>query len=370
MTMTRPKVILHLITGLEVGGAESMLLKILPRACEGIEHHVCSIIGIGPIGDKLAAKGIRVHHLDLQHPIDLGVTSRLRQQIKAVQPDVLITYLPHADLLGRIVGRAMHVPKIITSIRVKITRSKYLPFFILDGLTSPLVHHYHFNSVATADLHRRYLGIPRRKTTVIPNGIELEQFNNLPDQQEARRVLQLPADKILVCCVARLRRQKGHRYLIQAFRHVTHQYPDAMLVLVGDGEEKQSILAEIDRQEINKNVIMLGNRHDVPHILAAVDIFVLTTLFEGMSNSIMEAMAAGLPIVTTDIPENRELITNGRTGLLHPPRDPLRAADALLELITNKAHREMLGRAAQEDIRARFNIEKIAQRYQTFYEQL
>jgi len=108
--MNYKKKILHLITGLEVGGAETMLLKILPPTKDTADHHVCSITGVGPIGDKLTAAGIPVHHLDLMHSLDLTIIPKLRNLIHEIKPDVLITYLPHADILGRIIGKATGIP--------------------------------------------------------------------------------------------------------------------------------------------------------------------------------------------------------------------------------------------------------------------
>jgi glycosyltransferase involved in cell wall biosynthesis len=362
------KRILHLITGLEVGGAETMLLKILPQTKDVVDHHVCSIIGVGPIGDKLSSAGIPVHHLDLTHSLALSVAAyRLKNIINEIKPDVLITYLPHADLLGRIVGKATGIKTIVGSVRVRLTKSKYLPFFIFDGLTSPLVNHYHFNSRTIANLHRRLLFVSPKKITVIPNAIDVTKYDIQIDTTNKKKELGIPTDKVIIGCVARLRKQKGHPVLLSAFQQVVRKHPDTMLVLAGDGEEKRNIVKTVRKLNLRNNVIMLGNRHDVPEILQVFDIFAVTTLYEGMSNSIMEAMAAHRAIVTTDIPENRELITHNSTGLLVPVRQASATADALIDLIQDQPKRKKLGDEAYKSVLNKFSLEAIVPRYKEFY---
>lgn len=364
------KKILHLITGLEVGGAENMLLKILPRTSDAFDHSVCSIIGVGPIGDKLVAAGIPVYYLDLSQTLDITIIPKLKKIILDLQPDVLVTYLPHADLLGRIIGKLTHVPTIVCSVRVRLTRSKYLPYFILDGLTSLLVNKYHFNSRTIAQLHRKILRVPAGKITVIPNTIDVDLYNLTIDHAAKKKELGLPNDKIIIGCVARLRKQKGHNDLIAAFHQSHSVRPETVLVLVGDGEEKPAILQDIKKYGLADHVIMLGNRHDVPEILQTFDIFAFTTLYEGMSNSLMEAMSARLPILTTDIPENRELITHNVTGLLVPVHDISATASALVRLIDDRDLRRTLSANAYRQVKERFSLEAIIPQYVEFYRHL
>jgi glycosyltransferase involved in cell wall biosynthesis len=344
-----------------------MLLKILPETKQEVDHHVCSIIGVGPIGDKLSSAGIPVHYLDLSHSLDISIIPKLKRLITDLKPEVLITYLPHADLLGRIIGKASGVPTIVGSVRVRLTRSKYLPYFIIDGLTSPLVNHYHFNSKTIASIHHKILMVPYSKITVIPNAIDVSLYDIPVDIAQKKKELGLPDNKLIIGCIARLRKQKGHSYLISAFYEAQRQRPDTTLVLVGDGEEKKSILHEINKRNLNHHVIMLGNRHDVPEILHTFDIFAFTTLYEGMSNSIMEAMASTRTILTTDIPENRELIKHNQTGLLVPARDINKTAQALVYLIDHQQERQRMATNAYHKVLSNFDIDAIVPKYKQFY---
>ncbi len=365
--MNRQKKILHLITGLEVGGAETMLLKTLPATKNDFDHLVCSIVGMGPVGDMLQEKGVHIHHLDLKGFLDLGVVGRLKKTMIDFKPDALITYLPHADILGRIIGSLVGVPSITSSIRVKLNKSKYIYFFVLDGLTSPFVDHYHFNSSTLADIHHRLLKIPASKINIISNAVDVNKFDLKINVPEKKAKLNIPQNKTIIGCVARLRKQKGHKYLIQSFAQVLRAKPDTVLLLIGDGEQKKEIVRQVNNLGLKEKIIFLGNRHDVPEILQIIDIFVLTTLFEGMSNSLMEAMSARRAIVTTSIPENKELISHNHTGLLVRPKDPASTTNQVIKLIKNPGLRSKLGALAHLTVKSKFDIPQIVSRYRNFY---
>jgi glycosyltransferase involved in cell wall biosynthesis len=368
--MTTRKKILHLITGLEVGGAETMLLKTLPATQKDFDHLVCSIVGMGPVGDMLEDRGIKIHHLDLNGFYDLGIVNRLYQTMVDFKPHALITYLPHADILGRIIGRSAGIKPITSSIRVKLNKSKYLPFFILDGLTSPLVNHYHFNSQTLADIHHRLLKIPNHKIHVIPNAVEVDKYDLTINKNSKKAELNIHLNKTVIGCVARLRKQKGHKYLISSFFQIHKKRPDTLLLLVGDGEQKKDLVKQINSLGLQKDVIFLGNRHDVSEILQLIDVFVLTTLFEGMSNSLMEAMSARRPIITTSITENQELITHNQTGLLVPTKDINSTTKAVINLIDHPQLAQKLGESAHVFVKNKFNTPQIVSLYHQFYASL
>lgn len=362
--------ILHLITGLEIGGAEMMLLKTLPRLQGNLDNRVCCISGHGPVGKELEKVGIPVYYLDLRNFFDFRIVGKFRKIVKEFKPDILVTYLVHADLFGRIFGSIFGVKKIICSVRIKLIQPKYLPFLFLDGLTSCLVSHYHFNSQTVADMYQRYFFLPKRKITVIPNGLETEKYKISTDKNKKKQELGLPQNKIIIGCVAKLRKQKNHQCLINAFAKITQSRDDVVLLLVGDGEERKNIENTIEKLKIKEKTFLLGNRSDIPEILQIIDIFALPTLFEGMSNAILEAMASGLPVVTTDIPENRELIENGKTGILVPAKNSVELERALQKLINNPELGAKIGNSAKEKIVSSYDIEKIVSKLNQFWASL
>lgn len=365
--MPNKKKILHLITGLEVGGAEMMLLKTLPRLREDFDHHVCCLRGRGPIGTELEKAGITVSYLDLGSIFDFGIIFRFREVIQQFRPDTLVTYLIHADLFGRILGRLFGIKTIICSVRVKLIQAKYLPLLLLDAFTSPFVSHYHFNSQTVADMYQRWFCLPKRKITVIPNGLEIEKYNIPVDIEAKKRALSIPAGIPLIGCVGRLEQQKGHRYLIEALALLKKNNQPIFLVIVGDGSEREVLERQARNLKVENALIFLGRRNDVPEILQLFDAFVLPSLYEGMSNALMEAMAVGLPIVATNIPENEELITAEKTGLLVPPKDSSALAAAVERILADTSMAASLKENAQKRASQQFDITSIVSQYREFY---
>jgi glycosyltransferase involved in cell wall biosynthesis len=364
------KKILHLITGLEIGGTEMMLLKTLPKMQDNFDNRICCIRGRGPMGKRLENAGIPVYYLDLKNIFDLEAILRFKKIIREFEPKILVTYLIHADIFGRFFGKLFGIKKIICSVRVKLIQAKYLPLLFLNALTSPLVTHYHFNSRTAANMYRKFFFLPRKKITIIPNGIEIEKYNIQIDKLKKKKDLGLPEDKIIIGCVAKLRKQKGHKYLIEAFGKISKQEDNLILLLIGDGEERKNIEKQIEKLNIRDRVYLLGNRNDIPEILQIIDVFVLPTLFEGMSNALMEAMVAGKPIITTDIPENRELINDNVSGILIPTKDPLSIAKNILKLTANKLQAQNIAANTKKEMMEHFSLEKTTREMISFFDQI
>jgi len=351
------KKILHLITGLEIGGAEMMLLKTLPRMQEDFDNRVCCIRGHGPIGKKLEKAGVPVYYLNLKNIFDLGIILRFKKIIKEFQPKILVTYLIHADLFGRIFGRIFGIKKIICSVRVKLVQWKYFPLLIIDGLTSFLVNNYHFNSQAVANLYLKYFFLAKEKITVIPNGLEIEKYQIQINKTEKREELGIPTKMPIIGCIGRLEKQKGQKYLLEAFALFLKKDARAFLIFVGDGSDRKQLQILSKELGIENSIKFLGNRNDVPEILQIIDVFVLPSLYEGMSNALMEAMATGLPIIATDIPENRELLSSKDSGILIPARDSSALADKISFIIRNKVYAEKAGMTAKKEARNHFSLD-------------
>ena len=166
--------------------------------------------------------------------------------------------------------------------------------------------------VSKKELIRR-LRLPAEKIIVVPNAIDTTEFEFKTNKEKQKESLGLVANNIIITCISKLRRGKGHEYLLEAFEQLfccskqNKEYPtdkQFKLLIVGDGEQKEKLLEQAKNYKSKQNILFLGNRDDVKEILHITDIFILPTLGEGMSNALMEAMASGLPIITTNIPEN------------------------------------------------------------------
>lgn len=362
------KKILHLISGLEIGGSETQLLRILPKLQEYHENEVCCVRGHGPIGRQLEENGVPVHYLDFKGLSDLSVIKRFYTLVKRFSPDILVTYLIHADLYGRIFGKLFGIKKIISSKRGALLQWEWLAHF--DRFTKFMVTHY---LVQTETARKEWMGrlkLPARKFTVIPNGIDTESFLRDIDKPSKRAGLGIGPNAPIITCVARLRTGKGHEILLSAFEEVSKKYPAAKLLLVGDGEREQELRKQIENYTSKNNIRFLGNRSDIPEILAVSDIFVLATEAEGMSNAIIEAMAAGKAIVTTDISENRDILTNNVTGVLFRPGDFKWLEKSIVSILEDSSAQRELGRVARDEAIKKFDIRKITGKYADFFENI
>jgi glycosyltransferase involved in cell wall biosynthesis len=208
-----------------------------------------------------------------------------------------------------------------------------------------------------------------RKVTTILNGVSTDDFRPALDPRPARVRLGLPPDGIHVGCVARLAKVKDHRTLLDAFGQFRQGRPDAHLTLVGDGDERAELEARARAADVNGAVTFLGSRNDIAAVLSAFDIFALSSRSEGVSLTLLEAAAVGLPIVATRVGGNAEVVMDGRTGVLVPPGDP-GAFAAALERIAARPDRQRMGIAGRERVIANFSVERMARAYQERYEAL
>jgi len=360
------KKVLHFITGIELGGgAENMLLQLLPKMETGLENRVCAVIGRGEVGKKLENLGIQVYYLDLQNIFDFGVIWRYQKVLKDFKPDIQVNYLIHADIFGRIFGRIFGVKKIISYIRgVHIIKTKKV-FFLLDRFTLFLSNFVLTNSETTKNFYLNKMGIKEEKIACIPNAIEIEKFEHIKvDKNEKLKSLNLPEDKIIIGTVSRLDKIKDIPTIIRAFNSVyLEKNQNIHLLIIGSGKEEESILNLIEKLNLQKNISLLKNRGDITEILSIIDIFALASLSEGMSNALLEAMAAKKAIVTSDIEENRELIKDGVNGLNFQTGDPDDLAKKIIFYLENLAEADKFKVQAYATILNKYSLSVITRRY-------
>ncbi len=363
------KKILHIITGLEVGGAETNLARLLPSLEKEFENRVVCLMGEGAIGKKLEKRNTPVYYLHLRGLFDFfnpRVIWEFRKIIKEFQPEIIETYLIHADIFGRVWGRIFGVKKIICSHRGSLLQWQWLSF--VDKITSFLVTKYVFQTPSAQKKISKKLGINLNKTLVIPNVIDLKDFEFDIDKREKLRELSIKEGNFNIVSVSNLRKGKGHKYLIEAFEQL-HASPHFQggelkrglkLLLVGDGSEKVTLQKQIENYQSKNNILFLGQRGDVLEILKISDIFVLPTFYEGMSNAIMEAMASDLPVITTNIDVNKDLIKNNHSGILVPVADSQAIADNLIRLLNTPEERLKLGKNALAEIKNNYSLDRVS----------
>lgn len=308
------KKILHLITGIELGGgAEKMLLQLLPRLNNTEEHRLCVIRGRGEIGKWLTQKGVHVYYLELKGVLDFHIALRYKKIIKEYQPDIQVNYLIHADIFGRIFGMLFGIKKIIPYIR-NIHRNKKLLLF-LDRITLPITHHILTNSEAARSFYHKKMNAPLEKISCIPNAIDTKSIQKIEySKDNLITELHLPEKAFVYGTISRLEKQKDIPTLLHAFTAVRKQKKDTYLIIVGHGKEKKALKKLCKENNITKYVRFLEKRTDVSQLLKLMNVYIHPSLHEGMSNALLEAMCAEKIIITSNIPENTELIQHKHNG--------------------------------------------------------
>ncbi|MFH1690027.1 MAG: glycosyltransferase [Candidatus Eisenbacteria bacterium] len=372
------KRLLHVVSGLLEGGAEWMLYRLLRRLPEhGFDSEVLSLSDTEPMGAKMREVGVTVHALglDRSRPRPWGVVT-LAAEIRKRRPDVIQSWMYHADLAAGAAAKlaggipvvwGLHHANLDESDKASTLRVAKSCALLSSRLPRSIV----CCSEATRAAHAE-MGYCKSKLRVIPNGFDLAEFR--PDESvrtTLRRELDLNAGTPLIGMVARYDPNKDHANLFRAAAMVTAQVPDARFVLCGRDVtwSNTELLSTIGAAGMERRTVLLGSRTDVPRILAALDIYVSSSLGEALPLVLGEAMASGVPCVATDVGDSAAVV--GDTGFIVPPGDPEALGSAVLGLLeAGRDERVRRGIAARERIRAAYSLDRTAAVYGSLYREV
>jgi len=357
--------ILFLTTSARIGGAEKNLL-LLVRNLKDYDVLVLTLKNDGLLVEELKKANIKTFSLDIKNKWQFFKIFRLNKIIKNFQPDVLQTFLFYDNVLGRVLGKISKVPFVISGQRnVETERSFWRNF--LDKITTELCNLIVANSKAGKKILIEREKVPEEKIRVIYNGIDLKNLEFLP-KKEAKNKLGIPDDRYIIGCIAKLEKQKGLEYLIEAAHilDVRCKMLDVRWIIIGEGKERPKLEALIKKYNLENRVSLLGYLPDAIDYLKAFDVFVLPSLWEGMPNVLLEAMAAEIPIVATDVGGVSEIIENKTQGLIIEPKNASELSTAIKTLVENKEMATKMVLAAKKKIN-NFSLEKMIKNYQNLY---
>ena len=366
--------ILYLIIGLGPGGAETNLYRILEKIDRGFfQPVVVYFLKIpGPLEDKIKALGVEVHYLGLKSIFELTAYYRLYRLIKELSPDILHTQTFVPDVAGRIIGRLLKVPVIITSIR-NVYYGGFGRFFLFR-LTEKFADRTTFVSRAAAERFVELNILPKSKAQVIHNGLNSDiYFYGLSkaEKKKKRRTLNLPEEGFMLLAVGSLKKQKGYEDLFKALKLLGKTNSDFYLAVVGNGyysSEEAVHKKQVRDLNLDKKVIFIGHSDQVPAYMAAADVLILSSLWEGLPGVVMEAMASELPVVATAVGGTPELVVDGKTGYLVSPGKPDELEQALIRITElPEDERRAMGRAARKQVDEFFNVNKMVESYVELY---
>ncbi len=368
----RRPVVCQVLHTLEIGGAEVLAAALARRLSDQFRFRFACLDGLGTLGKQLIDEGYPVEVIGRGSGLDRGCLRRLAEQFRIGDVDLIHAhqYTPTAySLMSRWPRRrppvlftehGRHSPDLRRWKRVAANRV----LFRADDRVICVGH-------AVRDAVVRNEGIPASKVGVIHNGIDLERFAQVdPDPEAVRRELGLEADDLVLILVARLDYLKDHGTALSTMAALTDRLPKARLLLVGDGPERGAIEAQIAEQGLGDRVRLLGTRRDVPRLVAASDIVLLTSISEGIPLTLIEAMAASRPVVSTDVGGVSEVVEPGRTGLLAPAGDPQGLASRIVELAGDPERRRELGLNGRRRAEQHFDQRAMHASYANLYREM
>lgn len=357
-----PLRVMFVHTEVVVGGAETLLVEIIRKMDrERFLPELCCLKRLATLGEVLAAEVPTSVGL-LEHKYDWKVLGRLTRLLRDRRIDAVVTVGTGGDRMfwGRLAAWRAGVPVILSALHatgypMRVERINRILAPITDGF------------IGCAKRHSAFLvegeGCPGNKVFTVWNGVDVNRFRPR-DKAAMRANIGIAPDVPVAGIVAALRPEKQHVMLIEAMARVVDRLPNAVLVVVGDGVEREAIEAKTRELGLRQNVRMLGMRHDVPEILAAMDLKVLSSKMEANPASTLEASACGLPVVVPNVGSLSETVEDGKTGLLCRPDDPAALADAMVRVLSDPRMARSMGEAGRDLVCRRFSVEAMVRGYE------
>ncbi len=370
--MTSPSNVLFVVDDFAKGGAAVVVYNLIQRLDRSLfKPLLCCLDDTGVLGEELKASGVKVFYLNRQPGTDWGVIKTLRQIIKAENVDLIHAHQYTAFFYGGLAAisslfknlifteHGRHYPDQRNTKRV-IVNKFMLPFTARIIAVSPAVK----QSLIT------YEGMPGHRIEVIFNGIDCHKYNIFIDTANKKKELELSPTSLLCGMIARLGTEKDHATLIRAMSKITLKYPQARLLLIGDGPKKSELENLVRQSGLADKVIFTGSRRDIPELLAILDVAVLSTFYEGTSITLLEAMAAEKPVVASRVGGNPLVVEDGDNGFLVPPNNPEALADRLLQLFADESLRKKMGQAGRRHVQQQFSLNQMMANYEKLYQQI
>lgn len=363
-----------------ISGGERVLLD-LATCLKRRGHEIVAVSpGPGPLPDALREIGVEAEVVPFRKTYDLGAVFRLARCLRRLRPDVLHSHSMLTNILCRPAGALSRVPVSVSTEHLTMElarggrgkgrgeRAKASYYRFLDNATARLNPAVIAVSRAVRD-DLVEQGMDPSRVVVIRNGIEIPERN--PDSgRRLRRELGIGADDLVAGMVGRLSPQKDYPTFLRAARLLAGEFPRARFLIAGEGPLRESLIAESRRLGLGERVVFAGHRSEVAPVFAALDVFALSSLWEGLPLAVLEAMAAGKPVVATAVPGTAEAVVEGGTGFLVRLGDGPALAERIGRLLRDPLLRGRMGEAGRRRAEGEFSRERMAEEHEALYRRL
>ena len=362
--------ILHVINTLAPEGAPILLMSFVTNCNDSnYKNFIAYIYGDGELlKENKWEKRLEVFNLTRNGKFDYFSLFRLIKIIKTKKIDIIHTHLVHAGILGKLAAKLAGVKHIVTTCHYGYHYKENTFLYRLEQRLTG----YASVVIAISNSVKKYLidrnVLPKENIVVIHNAIDLETFNS----NRVTRTLQKASNNLVIGSVGRLHPQKGFDTLLESFRLITKQIPNVMLEIVGDGVLHEDLQTLLKKLNVSNKVRFEGaiSHQAIIQKLSQWDLFVMSSLWEGFGIAIIEAMALEKPVVATNVEGIVEIVEDGVTGYLVPPKSPAALAQKIIALLFNRTKRFEMGKAGKEKVLNQFSIEQFVEKTKNVYDSL
>ena len=361
--------VMHLIHQLGTGGAENGIINLANNINKDLfEVAICAFVGNGAQTARLDQTKSRLFEFAKKDGNDFTIPFRLSRLFRKWRPDIIHTHAWGTLCEGVIGAKLARVPIVIHGEHGTIQHNGKNIYIqrLFWNLTNKVL--------SVSDAHKRKLvntiGCSSEKIKVISNGVDTEYFLVVKENDALRLSLGIAVEEVVIGTVGRLVPVKNQEMLIRSFAALKERCSNVKLILVGDGPLKDKLVQLAVDLGISSSIIFLGRRADIPNILNMMDIFVLPSICEGMSNTILEAMSCGLPVIATDVGGNPEIVKRDVTGFLVPTNNKNALADAISFLVENPGRRKEMGFAGKKLVKTEFSLKTMVRNYEKMYKEM
>ncbi len=351
------------------GGLERIVAKLIKKAdANKFENSVCCLDKGGPLLEYLKKDNIRTYILGRKAgPIDFKLLINIIALLRKEKIDIVHSH-SGCIFYGAVAGRLANVNGIIHTDHGRLLPDKRSLIFE-DKLSSFFLNKFVGVSEELTKYLKNTVGIKEKKLLTVINGVDTDIFRPINGiyKKELRTTLGIASDEKVIGTVCRLEPVKNISLLIESMRHIIEKNPDCKLIIVGDGREKEKLIKLTKELHLSKNIKFLGERSDIDKIMGIFDIFVLPSLSEGTSMTILEAMASGLPVIASEVGGNTKLVKDSKNGFLFPLNKPNLLIQRVIDLLTDNEKLETMGLKSRQIAVENFSFDVMKKSYENLY---